>query len=469
MRWVTVAALGSVGMLAGMVGLGCGGDEFVTSGDSAGQDALAGAAPAASGGSEAGSPNAGGAQSSGGQLPAGGGPGGSAGQNMGFGGEAGNPGGSGPSAGAAGSGGDAGGLPSGGSAGQAPGGSGGLPRGGSGGHATGGSAGQVTGGSGGSPTGGTGGVVGNEDCLNGIDDNGDQLVDCNDPQCQEGYRCVATPPAGWLGIGWLSIDPVEGCGEDFPNPIGLFDEQQLEAGDAECGCFCPDPEGVVCHSVLYCYADNNCELEVASMTVSSTCSPFTLNDGSAPMLHSCSASSPFAMGGQCAPAGAVSVPAVFWPEVGHACLRDGGGSCDDASVCIPVAPNGAQGPCIAHEGDVGCPEPYTDKTVYFDGSSTDTRGCAACTCSSPSGSLCECGAYSQCEVQLQEGDCNGIVRARIPADGEACIPMAMSENSASSALLVGATVSRLGQCEPSEPAPTGGVWPEGTITVCCAL
>jgi hypothetical protein len=479
MRCATLATLGFVGTLAAMTGLGCGGDEFVTSAGNAGQDALAGAAAAASGGSDAAGPSAGGAQSSGGSggdPAASGGLGGSAGDSIGSGGSAGSPGGSGPSGGSAGSGGDAGGAPSGGSGGEPIGGGGGEPRGGSGGRPaggngggpTGGSGGGPTGGSGGGPTGGTGGVVGNENCLNGIDDNGDQLVDCNDPQCEQGYRCVATPPAGWLGIGWLSTDPMQDCSEDFPNPVLLFDEQQLEADDAQCDCFCHDPEGVMCHSVLYCYADNNCETELASMTVSSTCGPFAPGGVSGEVYATCSASSPFAMDGECAPAGATTVPGLFWPEVGHACLRDGGGSCDDASVCVPVAPDSVRGPCIAHEGDVGCPELYADRTVYFDGNTIDTRGCTACTCSAPSGSLCECGAYNQCEVQLQEADCNGVVIARIPADSQACIPLTMSDNSASSVLLVGATVSSSGQCEPSEPAPTGGVWPEGTVTVCCA-
>src|SRR6185436_995373 len=37
-----------------------------------------------------------------------------------------------------------------------------------------------------------------EDCENGVDDDGDGLVDCADPDCAKlGYQCVAAVPSGW--------------------------------------------------------------------------------------------------------------------------------------------------------------------------------------------------------------------------------------------------------------------------------
>jgi hypothetical protein len=39
-----------------------------------------------------------------------------------------------------------------------------------------------------------------ENCLNGIDDNGNGLVDCADPECQVGYGCAVDPVTGWNGL-----------------------------------------------------------------------------------------------------------------------------------------------------------------------------------------------------------------------------------------------------------------------------
>src|SRR5262249_33512993 len=38
-----------------------------------------------------------------------------------------------------------------------------------------------------------------EDCLNGVDDDGNGLTDCADPACAAGYTCTPNPPQGWLG------------------------------------------------------------------------------------------------------------------------------------------------------------------------------------------------------------------------------------------------------------------------------
>ncbi|RLB64980.1 MAG: hypothetical protein DRI90_03215, partial [Deltaproteobacteria bacterium] len=53
-----------------------------------------------------------------------------------------------------------------------------------------------TSGSGGDAGSGGEGGSGPEDCLNGVDDKGDNLVDCEDPKCQEGFVCVPAVPSG---------------------------------------------------------------------------------------------------------------------------------------------------------------------------------------------------------------------------------------------------------------------------------
>ncbi|MBK7586063.1 MAG: hypothetical protein IPI67_38495 [Myxococcales bacterium] len=57
----------------------------------------------------------------------------------------------------------------------------------------------ATGGTGaGGSTGGTGGGNVGEICGNGIDDDGDQKIDCADTECATS-KCVPNVPIGWTG------------------------------------------------------------------------------------------------------------------------------------------------------------------------------------------------------------------------------------------------------------------------------
>src|SRR5207253_611948 len=62
------------------------------------------------------------------------------------------------------------------------------------GGATTGTGGATTGTSG--STTGTGGAAVEQDCTNGLDDDGDGSTDCEDPDCSD-FSCVPAPPAGW--------------------------------------------------------------------------------------------------------------------------------------------------------------------------------------------------------------------------------------------------------------------------------
>ena len=113
-----------------------------------------------------------------------------------------------------------GGVPSGGTGGYMPpngtGGTYGIPfTGGTGGIETGGTGGEATGGDAGEPAGGFGGIGDiygipfEEDCSNGLDDDGDTLTDCEDPDC----RCGAAGAPGAGGEGGAGTD---GTGGYFP-------------------------------------------------------------------------------------------------------------------------------------------------------------------------------------------------------------------------------------------------------------
>ncbi len=518
MRYSSCLVVGVGSVLITLLGYGCGGDQFVASVADAGEGPVAGAPGDAVGGAEAGGTAVGGSTQSGGSGgdaggpggPGGntGGPGGTGGETVGPGGTGGRQGSGGQATGGHGTGGDivggggtggdgtggdgtggdgtggdgTGGQGTGGdgTGGQGTGGDGtggdgtggqGTGGQGTGGQGTGGqgTGGQGTGGSGvgGTPSGGTGGImVLTEDCLNGEDDDLDQLIDCHDPDCQEGYRCAPLPPDGWMTVGWLGADLTQNCSEDFPSRVGLYDVAQLEAEEAQCSCICDRAEGIVCHAMLYCYAGNECNNETSATEISPDCTPFAVSS-TGEIIGSCLASPPFATGGQCAPQVGVAVPSYSWPEAAHACVRESGGRCDDATQCVPVDPDAPDRFCIEHPGDVACPAGYGVATTFEDGSVADTRDCEDCICDAPSGSLCECSGTNQCTVRLYPTGCNGNTPTSFPANGVDCVAISTPEDNSSEVMLTGASVSSEGQCQPSTPDPTGGVSPTGSTTVCC--
>src|SRR6185436_13460197 len=67
------------------------------------------------------------------------------------------------------------------------------------------------------------------DCLNGIDDNGDGLADCQDPTCTNVVTCVpADNPAGIL--------TQEGCPDEFANEETLYRDLNAPASCSGCSC-----------------------------------------------------------------------------------------------------------------------------------------------------------------------------------------------------------------------------------------
>jgi hypothetical protein len=64
-------------------------------------------------------------------------------------------------------------------------------------------------------------------CTNGLDDNGDGLVDCADPTCTQNSNCVGKPG----GTCAVQLDCVDG-GYGFVNPLGLCEGGRCYAPDA---------------------------------------------------------------------------------------------------------------------------------------------------------------------------------------------------------------------------------------------
>jgi len=325
-----------------------------------------------------------------------------------------------------------------------------------------GSSGTSTSGSGTSTS--SSGAGGSEDCLNGVDDDGDSLIDCQDLDCAAGFHCLPLEsPDGW-GYGWLRSLPADQCPAETPVSYELYDLGDLNAPPAACGCSCTSPTGVECVSALDCWTGQQCTGPAAhSFSIEPTCSLPGLVD----LEFACTASPPSPEGGSCNPGSVVeNVPPVSWPSTKSVCMVGPKvGVCSDTMACVPKLGD-LKELCLVYSGNVGCP-PGSDKELLYDGSITDTRGCSGCTCGQPSGGSCACST-NPCGVSLHtQNDCLGGLVTFVPANGS-CIGGTHAE------ALLAAVMSPLqlvnsGSC-PGVSTPTGSVAAEqGAITLCCGL
>ena len=190
-------------------------------------------------------------------------------------------------------------------------------------------------------------ALGVEDCFNGIDDNGDGIVDCADPQCKPVKVCVAVPTGGWLGLGTLYDGSAGGaptCADPFAMTM-MPGSDGLTSSPATCGaCLCSAASGGACAS-----------------------------------------------GG-----GSATLPPVSWTGIGASRARprrlDTAGCTNE--MCVPragsaQAASATSGLCIHQSGDLACPTgtPFTARHVFYRDDSDD-RDCSLCTCGAPSGSVC---------------------------------------------------------------------------------
>ncbi|MBI5479962.1 MAG: hypothetical protein HY906_13940, partial [Deltaproteobacteria bacterium] len=135
-----------------------------------------------------------------------------------------------------------------------------------------------------------------EDCMNGIDDNGDGLVDCDDPQCQAAYQCVPVAPDGWAEVGWVDPDGFPTCPPELPKVLTIYDAADLVAPPAGCGCACGAPSGAKCATHMTCYYNGFCDgMTSITYTVEPTCQAASLPNNST----ACEADPPAAAGGSC--------------------------------------------------------------------------------------------------------------------------------------------------------------------------
>lgn len=272
------------------------------------------------------------------------------------------------------------------------------------------------------------GSSGGEDCLDGVDDDDDALIDCEDPDCQAGYSCVDAIPVGWGIYGYVALaQSVPGnepaCPPEYADTAFVFGGGALIADAATCAaCDCDPPTGEVCTlpdqdpakagiqgafvSTQVCGAGLACTgAETIPAAWPGTCAGGSVWLGShqaACTANPCASSncnrsvivgSPIVQGGSCAATGGdAAVDPVGFAVSAKGCAGgQSGGGCGGTASCQANPPSGfEQKLCVAQAGDVACPGAFTVRTLLNDPAQTmDDRGCTPCTCSAPSGGACD--------------------------------------------------------------------------------
>jgi hypothetical protein len=332
--------------------------------------------------------------------------------------------------------------------------------GGSGGGTT--SQGGSMGGESSSPTTGGGGPGGAsaESCDNGLDDNGDDLIDCEDPLCSA-YTCAPEVPSGWTGPYSAHIAATaSSCPAAAPTEIFTGFEGNLDAQNPTCSvCSCGPPNATCSFPNVRFYNLSGCgDLQgIENASVLNGCDSIVGPGTDSDSVRGRDTSSPQGGVGGCTPTGVVATlpPATFDNEMRLCASPMLGAGCGTGSRCIPTpeAPFSDK-PCIMKSGDEDCPmSGYVDKQLVYAGY-TEGRVCTMCTCGSAEG--VECNATTTVYEDL---GCVG--QSHVVPHDESCV------TTNESVLSMSLDIQVAGGCAEQGGQPDGVATPTGERTVCC--
>ena len=348
------------------------------------------------------------------------------------------------------------------------------PAGGGGGGTAGSGATSGTGGTTSSSGGGTGGTTSGggtggdggfspEDCTNGVDDNGDNLVDCADPYCSDHLCVEQNIPTSWNGPGIFYLGPsAPSCAGAWPITALSAGAGTLTAPPASCSnCSCGSPNGVSCvGGTTSFWTNSNCNgAATASQTPAAlaTCEAVT---GASAGFMSVQAEPIAPSGGSCSPSGgSPTIPPASYAFDALVCGgATFGAGCPGTEACTPPPGAGYEsGICIFRGGNRTCDPPFTVKHLVH-ASISDNRGCSSCSCGSPSN--VSCNGITEIYVGSGNTTCQGSTVAL--SHGGSCNAV----NLAWSMVTLPASASG-GSCSPSGGNPIGWASEDGTSTVCC--
>lgn len=355
---------------------------------------------------------------------------------------------------------------------QRTGGAGGFGMSGAGGAAgSGGSAGDAA-------TGGTanGGYAGQENCLDGKDNDNNNYVDCADPACSKaGYTCQTSPPSGWQGYFRTAGDAFNTTSAPPTCPDGSQPATYKSSpSPPTCTpCTCGALSGACDPARIDCAQNANCSGATDWSSQFQSCTqvghPSSLSCKLEPATLSAGAS--------CPPSGGeLTAPSTFtrWLYACGGANRAGGGCASGQSCAAPATGPYSDSVCISKAGEQTCPAGWNTRLVGYVGA-TDTRGCTACTCTLPAASavctggaytfydhsICGCGLFVTCSSNKVVDSTNCVDVSSLLDPSPTDTSGDWGGNYTQAPKLVNAS------CTPSGGQPTGSIQTTGAVTFCC--
>jgi len=302
-----------------------------------------------------------------------------------------------------------------------------------------------------------------ENCTNGVDDNCNGLIDCQDPACgTPSCRCVDPAPLTWSGPRelWEGTGSAPTCTGGFGSPVIDGHGSLVDPGCSACQCGAP--AGAQCGLQVYANDSNGCG--------GSPCGGGILTNGKCTSTQGCptgsgnyhlNIGSPAANGGSCSASGG-TLQTPWWGSEARSCapayaLERGSCGAGKVSISVPASPFEAKA-CIAWNGAVLCPSgAYSVQKVYSAGYA-GSRSCLACACGAPGGVACSPGTVGV----YSDAACSASQLQGSESTGQSCT----GRYTFSSLELTGSTPSG-GSCTASGGQEVGALIPTGATTFCC--
>lgn len=306
---------------------------------------------------------------------------------------------------------------------------------------------QETAGQGGTAGGGTCEPTGAEDCFNGVDDDCNDAVDCEDAACDGPAECM--PATDGADLGYF-VYPMESCAAGF-TLVAMG--KDLQAGYECSGCSCSSPTSMLCDvGVMGLMAGTSCPGYTSDGNFKNIyndrCGPMP----SAPNIHYWTIRGT----AQCNALGTPTLDTPVWAESMNFCRLDRVGSgCGTGQACLPT---GTGNLCALTEDDRTCDGDFVDDHGTWHEGFVDGRTCGDCQCGlgTANCSGAYIGAYTDggcAGTAVQLGDGSG-------AEGDRCALATPFQ----SGRIIGTPTN--GSCTPTSYV-SGVATPMGSRKACC--
>lgn len=310
-------------------------------------------------------------------------------------------------------------------------------------------------------TGGAGGRTASagandENCTDGVDNDGDGAIDCADSDCSAGFECVDVP-SGWDGpylvreVGY--VDELPDCA-DGSDTILFFAEPSGPAECSECTC-----NQVPCLPAISCWPADNCDgqgVDLTDLLADGEChKPVDLIAKNVDHLSCRLTGAP----PSCVPSGVDFSNKDPWKKRVGLCELPAQSGCDVGQVC--VARDGEGFSCLMASDDVSCPTgPFHSKRLVYSGHK-DSRKCKSCACGEPS---CATVGYKI----YDHDDCTTDDDEPITVDSDTCTKASSWDVLDSDTWALGPILPLAqGSCEASGGEADGKMEPVDPVTLCC--